>query len=83
MEYKFKPRDDGGIVKKIEGGNHYSTHIPPFNFEIDESQNMFIGGKEYIVDYETLKDLFDSGYSPYCDPQYITLTEEYQESNGL
>lgn len=75
MNYNFKPinlvNDSLAVVKKIEGKSNYSTHLGDLDFEIDESNNMFICGKEYQISEELAKELYESGYSTFIDPEYI------------
>jgi len=46
MNYKFKPlspiTESSGVVKKVDLGTHYSTFISPFDFEVDESNDMYV-----------------------------------------
>lgn len=69
MMYKFSPTYSNveGVVKKITPQGNYSTHIPPYTFEIDESKNMFICGKSYDVDKEIAIELALSGYLEFLD----------------
>lgn len=74
MNYFFRPpifsESIQGIVKRVEDNSHYSTHLPPFDFEINESSDMFICGNEYVIDENKALNLFNSGYGLYLDPPY-------------
>lgn len=80
MNYKFKPlnpiKDTTGVVKKVDLGTHYSTFISPFDFEVDESKDMYVCGKEYNVDDLKAEELFNSGYAHFLDPAFIKIVEE-------
>jgi hypothetical protein len=75
MDYKFTPikfsEENPGVVKINESTGNYSTHIAPYDFEIDESDNMFICGKEYYVSEDVAIKLYDSGYLAYLDESIL------------
>jgi hypothetical protein len=80
MNYKFKPlspiAENIGVVKKVSLGTHYSTFISPFDFEVDESNDMYVCGKEYSIDESKAEELFLSGYGQFLDPAFIQVIEE-------
>lgn len=73
--HNFNPTyiDGEAVVKRID--NNYSTHIPPFNFEIDESKDIFICGEEYIIDELKAIELYESGYGEFITPPVIIPEE--------
>jgi len=83
MNYKFKPlspiAENSGVVKKVDLGTHYSTFISPFDFEIDESNDMYVCGTEYDIDEEKAEELFLSGYGQFFDPAFIQNIEIIEE----
>jgi len=80
MNYKFKPlspiAENSGVVKKVDLGIHYSTFISPFDFEVDESKDMYVCGKEYNINELKAEELFLSGYGQFLDPEFIQVIEE-------
>jgi len=80
MNYKFKPlnpiSETSGVVKKVDIGTHYSTFISPFDFEVDESNDMYVCGKEYSINESKAEELFLSGYGQFLDPAFIQVIEE-------
>ncbi len=80
MNYKFKPlspiTESSGVVKKVDLGTHYSTFISPFDFEVDESNDMYVCGKEYSINESKAEELFLSGYGQFLDPAFIQNIEE-------
>lgn len=83
MNYKFKPLNfiekTSGVVKKVDSGTHYSTFISPFDFEVDESNDMYVCGKEYNIDELIAEELFNSGYGQFLDPEFIQDIEIVEE----
>jgi hypothetical protein len=83
MNYKFKPlnpiSETSGVVKKVDSGTHYSTFISPFDFEVDESNDMYVCEKEYDIDEVKAEELFLSGYGQFLDPEFIQDIEIIEE----
>jgi hypothetical protein len=83
MNYKFKPlspiEENSGVIKKVDSGTHYSTFINPFDFEVDESNDMYVCGKEYTIDELKAEELFTSGYGQFLDPAFIQDIEIIEE----
>jgi hypothetical protein len=83
MNYKFKPlspiAEISGVVKKVDLGTHYTTFISPFDFEVDESNDMYVCGTEYNIDEVKAKELFLSGYGQFFDPAFIQDIEIIEE----
>lgn len=83
MNYKFKPlnpiAETIGVVKKVDSGTHYSTFISPFDFEVDESNDMYVCGKEYSINELKAEELFTSGYGQFLDPAFIQDIEIIEE----
>jgi hypothetical protein len=83
MNYKFKPLnpilETSGVVKKVDSGTHYSTFISPFDFEIDESNDMYVCGTEYDINEVKAEELFLSGYGQFFDPAFIQDIEIIEE----
>jgi hypothetical protein len=83
MNYKFKPlnpiTETIGVVKKVDSGTHYSTFISPFDFEIDESKDMYVCGTEYSINESKAEELFLSGYAQFLNPAFIQNIEIIEE----
>ena len=83
MNYKFKPlnpiAETIGVVKKVDSETHYSTFISPFDFEVNESNDMYVCGKEYTIDELKAEELFTSGYGQFLDPAFIQDIEIIEE----
>jgi hypothetical protein len=80
MTYNFAPinfiEDINGVVKLVDIGTHYSTYIEPFDFEVDDSNDMFICGQNYEVNEATASLLFNSGYGAFLTPEFVQDIEE-------
>jgi hypothetical protein len=82
MEHKFTPikfsEENPGVVKINELTGNYSTHISPYDFEIEESNDMFICGKEYFINESKAIELYECGYGEFITPP-VNIQEEVPE----